>query len=123
MRVHRRNLPESRALRRASTDAESLLWTVLRARRLGLKWRRQHQIGPWILDLACPEARLAVECDGGGHAQPEDAARDVDRTHWLEKRGWRVVRFWNHEVLHQVEAVLEVIMHEVEVRTAPHPDP
>lgn len=98
----------ARSLRRRMTDAEQRLWYHLRARRLsGYKFRRQHVVGPYVVDFVCIEARLVVEADGGQHAA--DGARDARRTRYLENRGYRVLRFWNDEVLRDTRAVLEGI--------------
>jgi very-short-patch-repair endonuclease len=102
-------MPQSRAhqLRRDQTEAERVLWRAMRARSLaGAKFRRQHPVGPFVADFLCHESRLIVEIDGGQHAlSPSDAPR----TRWLEARGFRVIRFWNNQVLSQTEAVLEEI--------------
>ena len=91
-------LRRAKSLRRHDTAAEAHLWNALRARRLdGLKWKRQVPFGPYILDFLCRDARLVVEVDGGQHA--EQVAYDARRTAWLERAGFRVVRFWNSEVL------------------------
>lgn len=101
----------ARRLRREATDAESLLWFFLRNRRLaGFKFRRQYPYGPYILDFYCPAAGLAVEVDGGQHAEYEQAQRDTERTAVLNAAGIRVIRFWNHHVLNETEAVLETIL-------------
>ncbi|MBI4515665.1 MAG: endonuclease domain-containing protein [Deltaproteobacteria bacterium] len=98
----------SRALRREGSDAEAALWRRLRARRLaGAKFRRQHPIGPYFADFCCVEARLVVEIDGGQHAAA--AGRDGARTACLAAHGFRVIRFWNHDVLEKTEAVLQAI--------------
>ena len=90
------------------TDAERRLWAALRGRRLqGYKFRRQRPVGPFIVDFACIEHRLVVEADGGQHA---DNQYDADRTAWLEKRGWRVLRFWNNEILANPEGVQEAVL-------------
>ena len=105
------SLGRSRDLRRRQTDAEAALWRHLRRRGLvGLKFRRQHPIHGYIVDFFCSEARLAVELDGGQHA--EAFARDVLRTQELERRGIRVVRFWNTDVLREPLAVLQRILEE-----------
>ena len=86
------------------TDAERRLWSVLRARQLnGWKFRRQYPLGPYVLDFACFDAKVAVEVDGGQHATSNN---DAERTAWLEGEGWRVLRFWNNEVLENIEGVL-----------------
>jgi len=93
----------SRSLRRDATDAERELWQHLRNRQLaGAKFRRQVPIGRYIADFLCADARLIVEVDGGQHSDATDAAR----TDWLEAQGFRVIRFWNHEVLTNIEGVL-----------------
>ena len=103
-------LARVRQLRRNATDAESLLWQLLRNRQLdGWKFRRQHPIGPYILDFYCDEARLAVELDGSQHAEPAQANYDIERTQALETGGIRVLRFWNNEVLKNTNAVLQEI--------------
>jgi very-short-patch-repair endonuclease len=99
-----------RGLRRASTDAERLLWRLLRAKRLaGIKFRRQHPIGPYVLDLYSPAARLALEADGGQHFTPEREVPELARTEYLARRGIRVMRFTNLEILLEPEVVLEAI--------------
>ena len=114
----------ARELRRNFTDAEMKLWKHLRNRHTGeQKFRRQQPIGKYIVDFACFEKRLIVEVDGGQHC--ERAAYDSERTAWLESRGFRVLRFWNDEVLQDIEIVLDLIVRELEKRGIyhPHPDP
>jgi adenine-specific DNA-methyltransferase len=112
----------ARNLRRHQTEAEGKLWRHLRNRNLaGFKFRRQHAIGSYIADFACLEKRLIVEVDGGQHV--EQQKQDLVRTRFLEEQGFRVVRFWNHEVLIETEAVLEKIRWELKSRPHPHPDP
>jgi len=90
------------------TDAERRLWAALRGRRLqGYKFRRQHPLGPFVLDFVCIEHRLVIEADGGQHADNE---ADLRRTRWLESRGWRVIRFWNNEILKNTEGIVESIL-------------
>ena len=97
----------ARDLRSRLTEAESLLWQQLRGRRFqGFKFRRQHPIGPYIVDFAAMRHRLVVEADGGQH---NGDARDARRDAWLAGQGYRVLRFWNHEVLQNTELVLEEI--------------
>jgi very-short-patch-repair endonuclease len=98
------------ALRTAQTHAESKLWKRLRNRQLdGLKFRRQHPVGPYILDFYCHEAKLAIELDGSGHQEPEQADYDDNRSAELQSMGIRTVRFWNNEVMENLEGVLESI--------------
>ncbi|MFO0895888.1 MAG: endonuclease domain-containing protein [Pirellulales bacterium] len=100
----------ARRLRQDASDAESFLWALLRGRRRdGCKFRRQHPVGPFVLDFYCEQARLAIECDGGQHNTDEARRHDERRTLLLAERGIRVLRFWNHEVFEDSEAVLEAI--------------
>jgi len=98
----------AKELRKNSTDAERLLWKHLKAKQLlGLKFRRQEQIGQYIADFVCYEAAVIVEADGGQHL--ERASSDEKRSHWLSAQGFKVVRFWNNDVLTNIAGVLEVI--------------
>ena len=102
------SIARARALRNRQTKAESLLWYVLRNRRLcGLKFRRQFPVEPFIADFACVEARLIVEIDGGYHDYTY--ADDRSRQRRLEQSGWKVLRFSNEDVLDDVEAVAVAI--------------
>lgn len=97
-----------RALRNRMTDAELRLWRHLRSRQMnGFKFRRQHPFDSYILDFVCLEAMLVIEVDGGQHAI--DIESDATRAKHLEKAGFKVLRFWNNEVLLQIEAVKEKI--------------
>jgi len=101
----------ARNLRRRQTDAEARLWQQLRARRLEpYKFRRQFPIGSFIADFSCKERRLVIELDGGQHAEPEEIAKDRRRTLALEAWGYRVIRFWDNEVLQNMEGVVEAIL-------------
>jgi very-short-patch-repair endonuclease len=121
IRMKRMHVDRARGLRRKMTDAEHLLWRNLRNRHLmGSKFRRQHEVDRYIVDFVCPEANLIVELDGGQHA--EMMAMDANRTRRLEAMGYRVLRFWNNEVLTNTEAVREVILEAV-ASVAPHPSP
>ncbi|MCD9027027.1 DUF559 domain-containing protein [Luteimonas sp. BDR2-5] len=102
----RAKLQFARSLRREMTDAERLLWYHLRNRQLmGVKFRRQHPVGPFVVDFLSLEARLVVEVDGSQHS----AGVDAGRTRFLERRGFRMLRLWNHDVLVRTEQVLEAI--------------
>ena len=106
----RRLTPVARTLRRQSTDAEQRLWRHLRSRQLeGAKFLRQFPIGPHVADFACRSARLAVELDGGQHSPEADGPRTAS----IEGFGYKVIRFWNNEVLENSEGVLEVIRQEL----------
>lgn len=115
----------ARQLRAKATDAERILWRQLRHRQLnGHKFRRQHVVGTYIVDFACVERRLAVEVDGGQHAQM--TAYDAVRTKALEEQGYRVLRFWDNDVFGNMEGILAVILAALEVLHAPyapHPSP
>jgi very-short-patch-repair endonuclease len=111
----------ARRLRRDATDAERRLWWCLRESLPGFKFRRQHPVGDWILDFYCPAARLAIEVDGGGHADPDVRRRDELRTSDLARRGIRVLRFWNTDVHENLDGVLEQIWREL--TPSPRPSP
>jgi very-short-patch-repair endonuclease len=100
-------------LRRTTTDAERRLWQELRGRQLGFKFRRQAPIANFVADFACPAARLVIELDGGGHGTNEAEARDSTRSRALELAGYRVIRFWNHEVFEHTDNVVERIWNEL----------
>jgi very-short-patch-repair endonuclease len=98
----------ARQLRRDMTEAERRLWQHLRAHRFaGEKFRRQQPMGPYVVDFVSHRSRLIVELDGGQHAVQVEY--DRERTHWLESRGYRVVRFWNNDVLNDTDPVLDAI--------------
>ena len=103
-------LDRARSLRREDTDAEARLWRALRDRRLGgWKWRRQVPCGPYIADFLCDSAKLIVELDGSQHA--EQADYDARRTRYLKTLGFRVLRFWNGDVLPDPDGVCLTILH------------
>ncbi len=109
----------ARVLRAASTEAEQRLWYHVRARRLGgFKFRRQLAIGRYVADFACIDQRVVVELDGGQHAEREQV--DLERTRFLNERGFRVLRFWNDQVLRDTELVLAVILEALR-ETGPSP--
>jgi very-short-patch-repair endonuclease len=100
----------ARSLRRRSTDAEQRLWRHLRSRQLeGAKFVRQFPIGPHIADFACRDAHLVIELDGGQHSPEADAPR----TAIIEAFGYRIIRFWNNDVLTNTDGVLEAIRQEL----------
>jgi adenine-specific DNA-methyltransferase len=97
-----------RTLRNNMSDAEQALWHLLRRRQIsGLKFRRQHPFGNYILDFVCLENRLVIELDGGQHVR--QAGYDENRTQKLRAAGFRVIRFWDNEVLKEIESVREKI--------------
>ncbi len=100
---------KARQLRKNQTDAEHAIWRLVRAKQIeGLKFRRQHPVSNYIVDFVCPEKKLIIEIDGGQHADAIDY--DEKRTHFLESNGYRVIRFWNNEVLTNIEGVYEVLI-------------
>jgi len=100
----------ARRLRSESTEAERILWSYLRRKSLlGLKFRRQEQIGDYIVDFVCYERKLIIELDGGHHNQDETKENDLRRQNWLESQKFKVIRFWNSEVLNNINGVLQVI--------------
>ena len=109
----------ARRLRRAATHAETALWYRLRSRRLnGYKFVRQEPIGPYTVDLICRDCRLIIEVDGGQHA---DNTCDAVRDKWLTDHNYRVLRFWNNDVLGNTAGVLETIATAL-AESPPHPD-
>lgn len=105
----------ARALRKNPTEAEKTLWKHVRLRQLeGSKFRRQQPIGRYIVDFVCLEKKLVVEIDGGQDSA--QARADAERTAWLEAQGFRVLRFWNHDVLCDIEAVSDAIVRELLLR-------
>ncbi|PJI30086.1 MULTISPECIES: endonuclease domain-containing protein [Acinetobacter] len=98
----------AKSMRHTATDAEHLMWQVLRAKRfMNLKFRRQHVIKPYIVDFYCHEIGLAIELDGGQHGIDDAIQYDAKRTRFLEALRLTVVRYWNHDVLNRTDVVLE----------------
>ncbi len=110
----------AKALRRPLSPPEARLWVRLRARRLhGFKFRRQHPVGPYVLDFYCAAARLAVEVDGRSHETPERLAHDRRRTAWLAGQGVRVIRVAAWDVRDELDGVLAFIARTARERTPP----
>jgi very-short-patch-repair endonuclease len=107
----------ARALRVGMTDGERRLWSRLRSEQLGVKFRRQHPIGSYVLDFACLNPKLAIEVDGSQHL--EQVAYDERRARFLNSQGFRVLRFNANEVLVQTDAVVMQILHELGALTPP----
>lgn len=98
----------AKELRKDPTPAEAKLWTHLRAHRMGgVHFRDQHAIGNYIVDFCAPRKKLVIELDGSQHLEKQEY--DAERTEFLKSRGYRVLRFWNHEVMNNLDAVLTVI--------------
>ncbi len=96
--------------RQNMTDAERKVWAVLRGKKTGFLFRRQYQIECYIVDFVCLEKHLVIECDGSQHTEE----KDKERTKFLEQAGYRVLRFWNNEILENIEGVYEIILMELE---------
>lgn len=105
------NRTRAKSMRRKMTDAELKLWNELRAHRLmGLGFRRQFPVGRYIADFACPEKKIIVEVDGSQHAEGKQSAADAVRSAELEKDGWTVLRFWNDDILRDIDGVCRHIV-------------
>ena len=121
-KLTRTSIDRSRALRKAQTEAERALWRELRLRQFsGYKFRRQHPVGRYIVDFACVETGLCIELDGSQHAQAADY--DAARTAFLHSRGFEVLRFWDNEVLTQIDSVKQVIWNALQNKKPPPPCP
>ncbi|PQM26923.1 hypothetical protein CVO77_18285 [Sphingopyxis lindanitolerans] len=117
---YKRPTARSRELRLNATDAERKLWAQISARKIaGVRFNRQFPIGPFICDFVSRSAKLVIEVDGGQHAV--DVEKDEARTAYLEARGYRVIRFWNNDVLERIEGVVSEI--ERVLADTPSPDP
>ena len=111
----------ARRLRRDQTIFERKLWYALRNRRfLAHKFRRQQPLGPYVADFVSLESKLVIELDGSGHAEPEKIESDRLRTLFLESRGFRVLRFWNPELIDNFDGVMDTIYHAL-LELTPHP--
>ncbi len=119
-RGYARPTARSRDLRATMTDAERKLWACLSARKVaGVRFNRQFPIGPFICDFVSRGARLVIEVDGGQHAV--NAERDAQRTQFIEAQGYRVIRFWNNDVLGNVEGVVAEVERVLADRPSPNP--
>jgi very-short-patch-repair endonuclease len=99
-------------LRTELTPAERKLWAYLRGDRIGVNFRRQHAIGKYIPDFCSPKAKLVIELDGSQHLEQEEY--DKERTEFLEAQGYKVIRFWNNDVMNNIEGVILAIMNALE---------
>jgi very-short-patch-repair endonuclease len=102
--------PLAKNLRKRATDTERFMWKHLRAKHLeGLKFRRQQPIGKYIVDFVCFEKKIIIELDGGQHTMLSEKQKDIERDKWFKKQGYKVLRFWDNEVLINIQGVLEVV--------------
>jgi very-short-patch-repair endonuclease len=107
-------LNRARQLRKNQTDTEHHLWYLLKSRHLNnYKFRRQHPISPYIVDFICISKKLIIELDGGQHAEMKAEVYDARRTDFLKMKGYKVLRFWNNDVLQETESVVNTILHEL----------
>jgi very-short-patch-repair endonuclease len=119
MMVKKELIRIARKLRKDSTEAERRLWSKLRGKQLaGFKFRRQQPVGPHVVDFINFEKRLIIEIDGGHHALQKE--RDNERDCWLEEKGFEVLRYWNNEIIDNIDGVLEAILKKL---TSPSPNP
>jgi very-short-patch-repair endonuclease len=103
-----------RELRRSQTDAERVFWQHVRGKRfLNIKFFRQYSMGSYVLDFYCPKLKLAIELDGGQHADDEVRIYDESRSAFLRTQGIEVVRFWNHDVLKNTDVVLQSLAEKI----------
>lgn len=104
----------ARQMRSSPSEAEKLLWSRLRAHRLdGRKFRRQHAMGRYVVDFVCLDSHLILEVDGDSHGEDAAEARDEARTAWLLTQGFRVLRFWNYDVLTNIDGIVETIFNDL----------
>ena len=99
-------------LRKDSTPAERKLWSRIRNDQLGVTFRRQHAVGNYVPDFCSPKAKLIIEMDGSQHLEQEEY--DEERTKYLGSQGYKVIRFWNHDVMNNIEGVILTIVHALE---------
>ena len=119
----RHMIDRARSLRQSETPPEDPLWLALRNSQIGgMKFRRQHPIGPYIVDFYCPTARLIIELDGDQHGDERHIRYDSARTAWLMDQGYTVLRFANGEFLKNPQLILDAVAHELEVRDVPLPE-
>ena len=117
-------MTRARHLRRNATRYERILWRHLRNRKFdNWKFRRQHPVGRYILDFYCPEARLAIELDGGGHNDAGQQIEDQGRTDLLSTEDILLLRFWNHQIRENLDGVLQTILFKLDERARRNPSP
>lgn len=118
-RFHPIILQRAREMRHPQTPAEATLWRATRNRNLGYKFRRQHPIDRFIIDFYCAQAKLCIEIDGESHLEADQMEYDAARTEFLERLGYRVIRFTNNDVRYNINAVVDEIARVIESRLNP----
>ena len=115
MYYKKQNLNNAKYMRSNMTKEETVLWNILRAKRFyGYKFKRQVLIGDYIADFVCEDKKLIIEIDGGQHNLEENIQNDNKRTFYFENNGYRLIRFWNNDVLNNIDGVCEVIIKSLE---------
>ncbi len=103
----------ARELRKNPTKQERILWSILRKNQFyGFKFLRQYPIEPYIVDFICREKKIIIEIDGGQHNQPDDIEYDLERTNFLNSRGYKVIRFWNNDIDNNIDGVYKILQRE-----------
>jgi len=122
LRVRPERTSNARSLRSDMTLAEHKLWQVLRGRQVeSCRFRRQHPVGPYVADFACIERMLIIELDGGQHQEQKEY--DERRTEFLQQQGWRVLRFWNNDVMGNLEGVVAKVVNALTATPPSQPSP
>lgn len=104
----------ARTLRKNQTPQEAKMWKILRNFQINdLKFRRQYPIGNYIVDFVCKEIKLIIEIDGGQHNEPNNITYDIERTKFLESKGYKVIRFWNNDIDNNLEGVYKMILDNI----------
>ena len=115
MNYNSKNLKFAKSMRSNMTKEEAIIWRIVRANRFfGYKFKRQVLIGDYIVDFLCPEKKLIIELDGGQHNEPDNILQDSERTAYLSNNGYKVIRFWNYDVLNNIDGICEVIRRNLE---------
>ena len=105
----------AKANRSMMSDAERYLWNYIKNEQIGVRFRRQHIIGDYIVDFICLKQKLIIEVDGGYHNNPTQQQKDRIRQNWLESMGYKVLRFNNNDIFHQIESVITIIKQNISI--------
>jgi len=112
-----------RSLRKTMTPAEGILWSRIKNRQLGYKFKRQYGVGKYIVDFYCSALKIAVEIDGGGHYEESSIVKDIKRTEYLNQFGIKVIRYTNLDIKNKLNSVLQHLKNICDESTRPHPSP